>query len=88
MKLSFLVMVLLGAVLIAGFMSQLSSAQTAAQIETKNLEAARKNLQTGNTTGVLNNIISILEWQFKELHPRVEQQFQAANATAAHAHHR
>jgi hypothetical protein len=88
MYLSFFVILLLGAILIASFMSQLSSAQTAAQIELKNLVAAHKNLQTGNTTGVLNNILSILDWQFKELHPQLEQQFKAANTTAAHAHHR
>ena len=69
-------------------MSQLPSAQTTAQIEAKNLVAAHKNLQTGNNTGVLNNILTILDWQFKELHPKLEQQFQAANTTAAHAHHR
>jgi hypothetical protein len=55
-------MVLLGAILIASFMSQLPSAQTAAQIEAKNLAAAHKNLQTGNNTGVLNNILSVLDW--------------------------
>lgn len=93
MNLSFFVMVLLGTILIASFMSQLSSAQTAAQIESKNLVAAHKNLQTGNTTGAINNILSILDWEFKEVHPQLEKQFQAANTTAAHtfaahAHHR
>ena len=82
-------MMLLGTVLISGFMSQVSSAQTAAQVEEKNLLAAHKNLQTGNTTGAINNILSALDWQFKEFHPRLMKQFvEAVNSTMAHTRYR
>jgi hypothetical protein len=71
---------MLGVIAIAGFMAQSSSAQTEV-IEEKNLVQAHKNLKEGNVTAAVSNILTILDWEFKEIHPRLAKQFEAENRT-------
>jgi hypothetical protein len=46
------------------------------------LVAARKQFSQGNTTGAIGNILTILEWEFKEIHPKLAQELNSLNATA------
>ena len=55
---------------------------TPEQIQEKNLIVARKQLNQGNVTGAVNNILSILEWEFKEVHPKLAQELESLNTTA------
>lgn len=60
---------------------QQAFAVTAAEVEEKYLKDARNALQNGNTTGAIGDILAILEWEFKEVHPRVESYL--GNVTAS-----
>jgi hypothetical protein len=51
---------------------QQAYAVAAAEIQEKYLTDAHNALQNGNTTGAIRDILAILEWEFKEVHPRVE----------------
>jgi formate/nitrite transporter FocA (FNT family) len=44
-------------------------AVTEEEIELKNLVQARKDLNSGNATAAIDNILLILEWEFKDVHP-------------------
>jgi hypothetical protein len=57
-------------------------AQTAAEIEEKNLREARSALQEGNTTSAIDNILTILEWEFKEVHPSEAAESPGGNVSA------
>lgn len=61
---------------------QQAFAQTAAEIEEKNLKEARAALRAGNTTAAIDNILTILEWEFKEVHPREAAQSPGGNVSA------
>jgi hypothetical protein len=63
-------------------LQQNAFAQTAAEIEEKNLKEARRALQAGNTTSAIENILTILEWEFKEVHPREAASSPGGNVTA------
>ena len=52
-----------------------------AEIQEKYLNDAQNALQNGNTTGAIRDILAILEWEFKEVHPRVESYL--GNVTAS-----
>jgi hypothetical protein len=60
---------------------QQAFAVTAAEIQEKYLEDAQTAIQGGNTTGAIRDILAILEWEFKEVHPRVESYL--GNVTAS-----
>jgi hypothetical protein len=62
---------------------QQALAITAAEIEEKYLKDARNALQNGNTTGAIRDILAILEWEFKEVHPRVAALPFEGNVTAS-----
>jgi hypothetical protein len=51
---------------------QQSFAATAAEIEQKYLQDARNTLESNNTTGAIRDILAILEWEFNEVHPKIE----------------
>ena len=71
--------------LLSGLLTPLQQnafAQTAAEIEEKNLKEARRALQAGNTTSAIENILTILEWEFKEVHPREAASSPGGNVTA------
>ena len=51
---------------------QQAYAVAAADIREKYLTEAHNALQSGNTTGAIRDILAILDWEFKEVHPRVE----------------
>lgn len=60
---------------------QQAFAVAAAEIQEKYLNDAQNALQNGNTTGAIRDILAILEWEFKEVHPRVESYL--GNVTAS-----
>lgn len=60
---------------------QQAFAVAAAEIQEKYLEDAQLAIQGGNTTGAIRDILAILEWEFKEVHPRVESYL--GNVTAS-----
>ena len=60
---------------------QKAFAVAAAEIQEKYLNDAQNALQNGNTTGAIRDILAILEWEFKEVHPRVESYL--GNVTAS-----
>ena len=68
--------------MIYGTLQQQAFAQTSAEIEEKNLKEARSALQDGNTTSAIDNILTILEWEFREVHPREAASFPGGNVTA------
>ena len=51
---------------------QQTFAASASEIQEKYLKDANNALQNGNTTGAIRDILAILEWEFSEVHPRVE----------------
>lgn len=51
---------------------QQSFAATAAEIEQKYLQDACNALESNNTTGAIRDILAILEWEFNEVHPKIE----------------
>ena len=54
-----------------GTIQQQAFAVTSAEIEEKYLKDALNALQNGNTTGTMPDILAVLDWEFKEVHPRV-----------------
>ena len=56
-------------------------AATAGEIEEKYLKDARNALENGNTTGAIRELLAILEWEFNEVHPKVESYL--GNVTAS-----
>ena len=60
---------------------QQAFADAPAEIQEKYLNDAQNALQNGNTTGAIRDIITIFEWEFKEVHPRVESYL--GNVTAS-----
>jgi hypothetical protein len=60
---------------------QQAFAVAAAEIQEKYLNDVQNALQNGNTTGAIRDILAILEWEFKEVHPRVESYL--GNVTAS-----
>jgi hypothetical protein len=63
-------------------MTTKASALTTEQIQAQNLVVARKEFKQGNTTAAVGNILTILEWEFKEVHPRLAEELNSLNATA------
>jgi hypothetical protein len=64
------------------FQQQEAFAQTAAEIEEQNLREARRALQDGNTTSAIENILTILEWEFREIHPSEAAESPGGNVSA------
>lgn len=60
---------------------QQAFAATAGEIEEKYLKDARSALESGNTTGAIRDVLAILEWEFNEVHPKVESYL--GNVTAS-----
>ena len=60
---------------------QQAFAVAAAEIQEKYLNDAQNALQNGNTTGAIRDILAILEWEFKEVHPRVESYLGSVTAS-------
>jgi hypothetical protein len=60
---------------------QQAFAATAEEIEEKYLKDARTALENGNTTGAIRDVLAILEWEFNEVHPKVESYL--GNVTAS-----
>ena len=69
-------------IVINNLQQQQAFAVTTAEIEEKNLKEARRALQEGNTTSAIDNILTILEWEFKEVHPREAASSPGGNVTA------
>ena len=57
------------------------STQQLKEIEEKYLKDARSALESGNTTGAIRDVLAILEWEFAEVHPKVESYL--GNVTAS-----
>ena len=68
--------------MIYGTLQQQAFAQTAAEIEEKNLREARSALQDGNITSAIENILTILEWEFREIHPSEAAESPGGNVSA------
>ena len=64
-----LMIVVSAVVLVASSFVNQASAVTEEEIELKNLVQARKDLNSGNATAAIDNILLILEWEFKDVHP-------------------
>lgn len=47
------------------------------------LQAAHNELEAGNTTGALQNILTILDWEFNEAYPSVETYLGNLSVTAS-----
>jgi|GEM_PF-1965507 len=63
---------------------QQAFAATAEEIEEKYLKDARTALENGNTTGAIRDVLAILEWEFNEVHPKVESYLgNVSNVTAS-----
>ena len=60
---------------------QQAFAATAGEIEEKYLKDARNELESGNTTGAIRDVLAIFEWQFNEFYPKVESYL--GNVTAS-----
>ena len=64
-----LMIVVSAVVLVASSFVTQASAVSEEEIELKNLVQARKDLNSGNATAAIDNILLILEWEFKDVHP-------------------
>ena len=60
---------------------QQAYAVAAAEIQEKYLTDAHNALQSGNITGAIRDILAILDWELKEVHPSVESYL--GNVTAS-----
>jgi hypothetical protein len=69
-----IIVVVVGSMILSFYFAiqQQAYAVAAGEIQEKYLTDAHNALQNGNTTGAIRDILAILEWEFEEVHPRVE----------------
>lgn len=78
-----LIVAAIGSLAFSSLPQEQTFAATSAEIKENYLEAAKSALQNGNTTGAIRDIIAILEWEFNELHPKVESYLDNVTVTAS-----
>jgi hypothetical protein len=79
----FLIVGAIGSLVFSSLPREQAFAATSAEIRENYLEAAKLALQNGNTTGAIRDIIAILEWEFNEVHPKIESYLGNVTVTAS-----
>jgi hypothetical protein len=79
----FLIVGAIGSLVFSSLPTEQTFAATSAEIRENYLETAKLALQNGNTTGAIRDIIAILEWEFNEVHPKIESYLGNVTVTAS-----